>query len=128
MKFTLNGLKDRLVYGLPAALVVFMLAEQEALAAEGIGAAAKKVNENLEGIGDLIIAGSFLGGLTMSAAGLIKLKAAADSQGQQTPYSHGLWRLGLGSCLVAVPAIVKMGAATGGLEDGIAGHDGIKGF
>lgn len=127
MKF-IGNLKDKLLYGIPAAFMLFVLAEQDAMAAEGIGAAAKKINENLDGIGDLIIAGSFLGGLTMSAAGLIKLKAAADSQGQQVKYGEGLWRLGLGSCLVAIPAIVKMGAATGGFEDEMAGQGGIKGF
>lgn len=122
----ISRLKDRLVYGIPAALTAFMLGEMEALAAggKGIGDTAKGVNEQLEGVSDLIVAGSFLGGLVMSAAGLIKLKAAADTQGQQVPYSQGLWRLGVGSGLVAVPAIIKMGVATTGMEVSTGGLSG----
>lgn len=114
----ISRLKDRLVYGIPAALTAFMLGEMEALAAggKGIGDTAKGVNEQLEGVSDLIIAGSFLSGLILSAAGLMKLKQAADTQGQQVPYSHGIVRLVVGSGLVSVPAIIKMGVNTADME------------
>lgn len=122
----ISRFKDRLVYGIPVALTTFMLGEMEALAAggKGIGSVAGDVNKELEGVSDLIVAGSFLGGLVMSAAGLVKLKAAADTQGQQVPYSQGLWRLGVGSCLVAVPGVIKMGVATTGMEVSTGGLSG----
>lgn len=122
----ISRLKDRLVYGIPAALTAFMLGEMEALAAggKGIGDTAKGVNEQLEGVSDLIVAGSFLSGLILSAAGLMKLKQAADTQGQQVPYSHGIVRLVVGSGLVAVPAIIKMGVNTADMEVSTGGLSG----
>lgn len=103
----------------------------EAHAADGIGTVAARIQGQIDDIGNLIVGGSFLGGLTLSASGLMKLKQAADSQGQAVRYGEGLWRLGLGSALVAIPAVVKMGAATAG--DGFtdamaAGKGGIQGF
>lgn len=122
----ISRMKDRLVYGVPAALTAFMLGEMEALAAggKGIGDTAKGVNEQLEGVSDLIVAGSFLGGLVMSAAGLVKLKQASETQGQQVRYGEGLWRLGLGSAMVALPAVIKMGVNTVDMEVSTGGLDG----
>lgn len=122
----ISRFKDRLVYGIPVALTTFMLGEMEALAAggKGIGSVAGDVNKELEGVSDLIVAISFLGGLAMSAAGLLKLKQASETQGQQVRYGEGLWRLGLGSALVAVPGVIKMGVATTGMEVSTGGLSG----
>lgn len=126
---SMSTLYDRVIYGIPAAMAAFYASEVHA--AEGVGAVAARIQGQIDDVGNLVVGGSFLGGLTLSASGLMRLKQAADSQGTQTRYSEGLWRLGLGSALVAIPAVVKMGAATAG--DGFtdamsAGKGGIQGF
>lgn len=60
----------------------------------------------------------------MSAAGLMKLKQAADTQGQQVKYGEGLWRLGLGSAMVGLPAVIKMGVNTADMEVSTGGLSG----
>ncbi|MFC4236212.1 hypothetical protein ACFOY8_13430 [Thalassospira xianhensis] len=80
--------------------------------AAGIGDVATDVKGQLQGIGDLVVAGAFLGGLVLMGAGLVRLKAAADAGGVQVKYSEGLWRLGVGGGLVALPAITGVGADT----------------
>ncbi len=41
-------------------------------------------------IGKLMVAGSFVGGIVMLGSGLMKLKQAADTQGNQVKYSEGM--------------------------------------
>ena len=77
-----------------------------------IGGMSTSVQSQLQSVGNLVVAGSFLGGLGLAAAGLFKLKAAADSGGQQVKYSEGMWRLAVGGGLVAIPAVVNVGANT----------------
>lgn len=80
--------------------------------ADGIGDVANNIQGELQGVGNLFVAGAFLGGIALSGAGLLKLKAAADTQGQQVKYGEGLWRLGVGAGLVALPAVTGIGKDT----------------
>jgi hypothetical protein len=73
-----------------------------AASAQGVGTMAQTVNDQISSMGTLLLGGSFLGGVGIVGSGLMKLKAAADSQGRE-PYGPGLWRLGVGGGLVALP-------------------------
>ncbi len=46
-----------------------------------LGAVANNVSGSLDGMGKLLLGGAFLGGVGFCGAGLMKLKAAADTQG-----------------------------------------------
>jgi hypothetical protein len=80
--------------------------------AAGIGVIADQVRSNLQNLGDLVVAGGFLAGIVLMGAGLVRLKAAADSGGVQVKYSEGLWRLAVGGGLVALPAVTGVGVDT----------------
>jgi hypothetical protein len=48
----------------------------------------------------------FLGGVGVGGSGLMKLKQAAETQGQQVKYSDGMWRVAVGAGLIAIPAVL----------------------
>ena len=81
---------------------------------------AGKMADNLVGqvdsIGKLVVIGSGLVGVILVGAGLMKLKQAADTQGQQVKYGEGLWRLVVGAGLVAIPAVTGMLTSTLSLD------------
>ncbi|MTH94639.1 hypothetical protein [Roseibium sp. RKSG952] len=112
------------VRALPLALAaVAMIGIAEARAeAETVGDAAGDLIDDIEFVGKLAVAGGFLMGLVMVATGLLKLKAAAESQGGQVKYSEGMWRLAVGAGLVAIPALTGMLTQTLGFgsTDGIS--------
>ena len=95
--------------GLPAAIVA-----PTASNAQETGFAA--LQDNLEGqmasIFTVANYGFMLLGIFFVGTGLMRLKAAVDSQGQQVKYSEGLWRLGLGGLLIAVPVVTGIGNQT----------------
>lgn len=123
VKERLGRAYDKAVYGVPAAVAAAVLSSPAAAAGpdikkgDGVGSVAKTVNESLGGISELVMAGSFVAGLVLAAAGLMKLKQAADTQGQQVKYADGLWRLGIGVCLVALPAVIGSGLGTTGFTE-----------
>ena len=91
-------------YRLAAAMTVAtMVAADEAQAQSNLGGWANNITGNFEGLGKLLLSGAFLTGVGFSGAGLMKLKQAADTQGQQVKYGEGMWRLGVGAGLVALP-------------------------
>ncbi|MCE0507285.1 hypothetical protein LR948_18120 [Roseivivax sp. GX 12232] len=63
------------------------------------------------------MSGAFVAGLALSGIGLMRLKSEADTQGHQTKYGVGLWRLGLGAALVALPAIIGVTTVSLGADD-----------
>lgn len=95
-----------------AASATVLVAEAQA---QTVGDAADGMMDDIGNIGKLAVAGGFLAGLVMVATGLIKLKAAAESQGGQVKYSEGLWRVAVGAGLVAIPAFTGMLSETFGL-------------
>ena len=101
-----------------AATVAFTFAETTAAHAGSFGDAAVVVNQSFGSMGKMVLGGSMVAGLGLSGAGLLKLKAAADSGGQQVKYSEGLWRIGVGAGLVALPTIITTTLTTGGMANG----------
>ena len=77
---------------------------------QGIGGVACSINDNFSGLGDMLLGGSFLGGVGFVGAGLLKLKEA--SQQGQAKYSDGVWRLGVGSALIALPTMATVGKSS----------------
>lgn len=59
----------------------------------------------------------FVAGIVFVGLGLFRLKAAADTQGQQVKYGDGLWRLGIGAALIGLPVVVGLATGTLGLGD-----------
>ena len=116
MRAILNKISDYKYNTLATATVALMMAPQDAKAqlqtGQGVGDVARTVEDNIGQIASLVVAGAFLTGIAFVAMGLMRLKAAVDSQGQQVKYSEGLWRLGLGAALVALPAVTGTGIGT----------------
>jgi len=94
-------------YALLAAATVSVMASTSAYA-DNIGETAATVTNQIGNVGKLAVAGSFLGGILMLGGGLLKLKQSSENQGQNPPYSAGLWRLALGAGLVGLPAVSGM--------------------
>jgi hypothetical protein len=107
-------------YALMAAVTIAAMSgadDAQAATASNIGGVASGLMDQVANVGKVTIAGAFLGGIYMLAGGLIKLKQASESQGQQTPYSAGMWRLALGGGLVALPAMASVLTNTAGLDN-----------
>ena len=83
-----------------------------------LGGMFKQTQTSFTGVGNLILGGSFLSGIFISATGLMKLKAAADSQGRDPHYSDGLIRLAVGAALCSLPAIIGVMTGTLGVSGG----------
>lgn len=118
-------------YGTGAALTVLAMSNP-AMADANTGIANLYTGtwkEQLKSVSKVVTAGSFVAGIILIAGGLMKLKAAVDSQGQQVKYGDGLWRLALGSALCALPVIAGVGSGTmvgstaSGLGDGLMDGD-----
>lgn len=95
-----------------AAAAVPTAAQSQAAQSQNIGSLADGVREQFDNLGTLVATAAFLGGLFFAATGLFKLKQAVDTQGQQVKYGDGVWRLALGSALVAFPAVLGVGVGT----------------
>ena len=100
-------------YTVAAALA--MLGSSSALAQQtgGIATLAHDTwTHQLSGIGSAVCNGGAVAGLVYTGAGLLKLKAAADSQGQQVKYAEGLWRIGVGGALSSLPFVAGIANTT----------------
>jgi hypothetical protein len=115
MKTILNKVRNA-PYALAAMVTVAAMTSQ-AEAADGIGPTATKLGQQMGAVGKLLIAGAFVGGIVMLASGLMKLKQAAETQGQQVKYGEGMWRVAVGAGLIAIPAFGGMLTTTFGLGD-----------
>lgn len=107
-----------LPYAIAAAATVALLSD-EAEAASGssdVGAIADKVSGQIGNVGKLLVYGAFLAGVGLVISGLMKLKQAADTQGQQVKYGEGLWRLAVGAGLIAVPSLSGVLTQSAGLS------------
>jgi len=117
MKKILNKVRDA-QYMLAAAATVTLLSSGTAsAAAKNVGDSAKGLHDQIGNIGKLFTAGAFAGGILMLGSGLMKLKQAAETQGQQVKYSEGMWRVGVGAGLIAIPAFGGMLTSTFGLGE-----------
>jgi hypothetical protein len=122
MKAFLGKLSDA-KYSLMASATVALMSD--VAVADTIGGTSDNLIKQASSVGKLMVAGSFIGGLVMLATGLMKLKQAADTQGNQVKYSEGMWRCGVGAGLVAIPAFSGMlnetffgGSSTPSITDG----------
>jgi hypothetical protein len=106
MKKIINKIGD-MKYSIAATMTVAAMSASTANAAT-VGDTAGKVSTQIGQIGKMTIAGMFLLGIVAIGAGLSKLKQAAETQGQQVKYSEGMWRIGIGAALVAIPAFSGM--------------------
>ena len=100
MKRIINVVRD-----LPYYLGVFIATSSvctSAYADAGLVGISTKWKTQMKSAGDIFSMGCGIGGLVMAGAGVMKLKQAADSQ---TKYGEGLWRLGVGGALCAIPTI-----------------------
>jgi hypothetical protein len=98
-------------YGAGAALTVMLLATpSEAAGLSTLYTGTWK--DQMQTVSKVISGGAFVAGIVLIAGGLMKLKQAVDSQGQQTKYGDGLWRLALGSALCALPVVAGVGKGT----------------
>jgi predicted histidine transporter YuiF (NhaC family) len=105
-------------YAILAAATVTALGTDSANAAgEDLGGIAKGLVDQMGSVGKLMVAGAMVGGIVMLASGLMKLKQAADTQGNQVKYSEGLWRCGVGAALIALPAFANVLTKTGDMGD-----------
>ena len=91
-----------------------------------IGGIAQGLTNQIQSVGKLAVGGSFLAGVGMVGMGLLKLKQAADTQGQQVKYGEGMWRLAVGAGLVAVPAVT--GTLTQSMNLGGVNIQNFNGF
>jgi len=107
---------SNLPYALLAAATVQVAAtEAEAASGDSIGTIAGDLITQAGQVGKLVVAGTFIGGLVMLGTGLMKLKQAAENP-NQTKYSEGLWRCGVGAAMVAIPAFSGTLGSTFGWE------------
>ena len=83
-----------------------------------IGALADTVAGSFASLVRFGMGGAFMVGVFFVIMGIMRLKAAADSQGQQVKYSEGLWRLGVAAALCGIPAVVTMIGGTAGISSG----------
>lgn len=100
-----------------AAITVFAMSTEAKAEAANVGGMADTITTQVGSVGRAAIAGMFLGGIAFLGTGLMRLKKASESQGQQVPYSDGLWRIGLGAALMSVPFLAGVTAQSLGLGD-----------
>lgn len=101
MKRVFSRVRD-LPYAIMAGAAVAAMTADRAAAANDIGTISDRVLNMMGSVGKLIVAGSFVGGIVLLGTGLMKLKAAAENQGQ-AKYSEGVWRVVVGAGLIAIP-------------------------
>jgi hypothetical protein len=113
----IDKIRNPLAYGFAAATVTLMDAV-DASAADKIGDIATDMKSQAVNVGILFNYGMFAAGIFFVGAGLMKLKQAADSNGQQVKYGEGAWRLAAGAGLCAIPALTGTFQASMGLDSG----------
>jgi hypothetical protein len=96
--------------------------------AKNAGEAATDLIDNFAGIAKLLMSGAFLAGAFFVVAGIFKIKAAADTQGQQVKYSEGLWRILIGAALCLAPWVISvaMASVTGDTAPTLAPTGGLN--
>jgi hypothetical protein len=122
LRFTLSLARHPILAAAAGIAILQMAAAEEAAAqtssGQNIGAVAQNIIGQIGSVGKVALGGAFCLGIVMMAAGLIKLKQAADTQGQQVKYGEGLWRLAAGTGLVAIPSIAAVLGSTFSLTPG----------
>lgn len=106
------------------------LAPEIGLAAQSVGDIARNVSGSLEGVGKLITGGSYVGGMGLGAASMLKFKAHKDNP-QQTPLGTPIMMLAVAAGLLFLPSVFSTGGQTifGGQQaaTGVQGSTGGAG-
>lgn len=89
-----------------------------------VGDVAERLTTQLGNIGKLAVAGGAVIGIVMIATGLLKLKAAAESQSGGAKYVEGIWRVTVGAALLAIPAFTGILQSTFDLGTGASISEG----
>ena len=117
-----SAVRNPVLFYATGMVMLEMIAAEDAAAqsasGQNIGGVASNLVTQLGSVGKVALGGSFLIGIVMLGAGLMKLKQAADSQGQQVKYGDGLWRLAAGTGLVAIPSVAGVLGSTFSLTPG----------
>lgn len=119
MKNAFNRVRHLTSY-VAAAITVGAIMPEQANASGGgtVGSIADGLLQQVGSVGKVVTAGAVVAGLVMMITGLIKLKQAAETQGQQVKYSEGLWRCVVGAGLIAIPALNGVLGTTFGITGG----------
>jgi hypothetical protein len=124
----LSKIRD-IPYAIAAGIAVGAMIPAAANAAETVGGTADNLITQLGSVGKVILAGGVVTGIVLMITGLIKLKQAAETQGQQVKYSEGLWRCVVGAGLIAIPALNgTLGATLGWGESVTLSNGGGQSF
>lgn len=103
-------------FTLASAAVLAVVVPAKAMAQQTMGTIAEDLGSQFGLVGQALVIIAGVIGVVMMIAGLLKLKQAADTNGQQVKYGEGLWRLVVGVGLIAILAFTGVGAATLGLD------------
>jgi len=94
----------------------------------GIGGVASQVKSNLGPIALLITAGSYVLGMGMGVAAIIKFKAHKDNP-TQVPIGQGIALLFVAAALLFIPSVFKTSGGTlFGASGAVAGISGVTQF
>lgn len=93
-------------------------------AASGIGAVAATAKSNLGALAQLITAGSYVAGMALGVAAIVKFKAHKENP-TQTPISGGIALLFVSAALLFIPSVFT---STGGTLFTDGQQAGIGGF
>lgn len=105
-------------YGLYASVATALILPSTSSAQVGIKALEENLKTQFEAAWIIAKYGFALLGMFYVGTGILRLKAAVDSQGQQVKYGEGIWRIALGALLLSVGAIAEIGnQATLGNDD-----------
>ena len=114
-----SALRNPILFTATTVMLAQMAIDEAAAQSTGgatVGTVADGLVQQLSSVGKVCLGGSFVTGIVMLGGGLMKLKQAADSQGQQTRYAEGLWRLAAGTGLVAIPSLAGVLTSTVGFQ------------
>lgn len=97
---------------------VALVAGTQAAHAGPVGDIVRNFTEDVKEFGNLFVYGTMAGGAYFLGAGFLKLREASQSQGQQVKYGEGMWRVGLGICMLSVGGVLAIGRETLGVGSG----------
>lgn len=94
----------------------------------GVGGVATQVKSNLGALAQLITAGSYVAGMAMGVAAIIKFKAHKDNP-TQVPIGMGIALLFVAAALLFIPSVFKTSGGTlFGASGVVAGISGVTSF
>lgn len=100
-------------YAILAALTIAMMTTEAH--ATNVGGVANTLTSQISNIGKFVVGAGALGGVFFLVAGLFRLKAHSDNP-QQTKLGEAVWRIIVGTGLLAIPALATMMTGTFGVQ------------